>query len=172
MKAKTVLSAVSLAAMVAASISTVAFADIGRQGGRGMQVPFNFEEMDADKDGKVTEAEIAVYRAAKIAEIDTDKDGKISAAELTAAHDKLAEARANRRAERMITRLDGNNDGVLSVEEMAQMGNQNGRMFDRIDTDGDGAISKAEADMAKDRMANREDEKGRKGKYRRGHDNN
>ena len=161
MTPKTVLSAVTLAAMVAASFSTVAQADAG---GRDRGGPmFNFEEMDANADGKVTKKEITTYHAAKVTAMDSDQDGNLSAAELLAAQaQRQAEREAAREAvrgakmvERVLAKRDANKDGVLSVEEMTQPADRGDKMFARVDTDGDGAISKAEANVMAEKMAKR-----------------
>ena len=62
--------------------------------------------------------------------------------------------RANDRAAKMIERFDANADNQLSAAELAA-GPQPISIFDRIDTDKDGAISKAEADAAREKMAER-----------------
>lgn len=69
-----------------------------------------FAEMDSNKDGFVTTAELAAAagpeRAARmIAHLDTDKDGKVSAAELSA------------RMLAMFDAADTNHDGTLSTAE-------------------------------------------------------
>lgn len=93
-----------------------------------------FGEMDADKDGKVTPAELAAYHAARFAAADTDGDGKLSAAEMDAAR----AAKRQERIARMIAWHDTDGDGLLSAEEMPNRGA--GRMM-HIDRDGDGAVS-------------------------------
>lgn len=169
MNMKTTLSAVTLAAMVAASFSTIAHAEGGQRGGDRMGQMFVFEEVDANADGTVTKDEIAAYHAAKLAAMDTDNDGNLSEAELIAAQkQRQAERQSNREAKmakRMVERRDANNDGVLSLEEMAPKGDRADKMFARADADGDGAISKAEADAMKQKMQDRGDRDGdRKGK--------
>ena len=171
MKTKILLSAVTLAAMVAASFSTVANADMGPRGGdRGAMMPA-FEEMDANADGKVTKEEIAAFRAAHVNAMDTDKDGNLSEAELIAGQKMREDAREARRAQRKIERQDANKDGVLSVAEMTDPADRGDRMFDRMDADGDGAISKAEADAAKENMGKRFGKRGGMGKRMYNHDN-
>jgi Ca2+-binding EF-hand superfamily protein len=170
---KVTTGALVLATVLAAS-SGMALAD-RRGGGDGMGLggfgavgTFDFATLDADKDGKVTEAEILAHRTARITAADTDGDGKISAAELAAMVEGEMQMRAERRAAQMITRLDTDKDGALSPEELlaAQAG---GRMFGRLDSDNDGALSEAELDAAQARMAERMDgdESGRK-KHRGG----
>lgn len=164
MKTKTLFSAVTLAAMVAASFSTIAHADSGPRGGDRMGQMFVFEDVDANADGKVTKDEIAAYHAAKVAGMDTDKDGNLSEAELIAGQKQgQAERQANREAKmakRMIEQRDANKDGVLSLDEMAPKDGRGDKMFDRADADGDGAISKAEADAAQEKMGKRGGDRG------------
>jgi len=173
MNTKTVLSAVTLAAMVAASFSSIAQADAGGRGGDRMGQVFAFEEMDANADGKVTKDEITAFHAAKNAAMDTDKDGNLSEAELIAAQAQRGAEREAQRgakmAKRMMEKRDANKDGVLSLAEMTPPADRADKMFDRADTDGDGAISKAEADVITEKMAKRgKDGEHRGGKH--GHD--
>ncbi|WCT73425.1 EF-hand domain-containing protein [Sphingomonas naphthae] len=51
----------------------------------GMMMMAMFDRIDADKDGKVTEAEAVAAARARFAKIDTDGDGKLSEAERMAA---------------------------------------------------------------------------------------
>ncbi len=170
MNPKTVLSAVTLAALVAASFSTIAQADAGGRGADRMGQMFAFEEMDANADGKVTKAEIAAFHAAKVAAMDTDKDGNLSEAELIAAQEQRRAEREAQRGAKMVKRMmdkrDANKDGVLSLDEMTPPADRGDKMFDRADTDGDGAISKAEADVMAEKMAKRG--KDRDGEHRGG----
>ncbi len=156
------LAAVALAAVTVAALSTSAWADRGDRAGmgRGMGFEMNFDAMDADKDGKLTEAEIDTYRKAEAAKADADGDGKMSAAELAAAHIARATTEANTRAAEMIASLDSDGDGLLSAAEMTNRPLP-ARLFDRIDADSDGAVTKAEIEAVRDRMA-----EGRHGKKR------
>lgn len=159
MKPKTILTAVTLAALVGASLSTVSNAEVSPRGGDGMGQMFAFEEMDANSDGKVTKDEITAYHTAKSTAMDTDKDGNLSEAELLAAQEKRRAERESTRDARMVKRMiqkrDANKDGVLSLDEMALLAGRGDKVFKRADADGDGAISKAEADAMMEKMANR-----------------
>jgi len=173
MKPKTALSAITLAALVAASFSSASFAQAGGPGGADRMPPFNFTEMDANQDGKVTKDEIAAFHAAQIAKIDANGDGFVTADELQAMHDQMAAKRAENRTARMIEHLDTNKDGKLSVAEMAaggERGNRGDKMFDRVDTDNDGAISQAEADAAKAQMEEHMKKRGDHNGWGHGHD--
>ncbi len=138
-------------------LTTAAMAERGPgpDGGPEGRGPFsmqNFDAVDADKDGKITQAEVDAYRKAEVATADANGDGFMTADELAAMHLKHLTERATEMAGRMVADLDADADGKLSAAEMAARPVP-ARMFDRIDTDQDGAISKAEAQAAADRMA-------------------
>ncbi len=172
MKMNFTLSALSIAAVLAAGLSTVAFADNrgGMGGGMGPMPVFDFATLDADKDGKVTRAEIDAAHAARVAEADANKDGLLSADELAAMHLKMMTERAKTMAAEMVTRMDTDGDKLLSVAEMAARPGLE-KIFGMMDADGDGAITQAEADAAKDKMAERGG-RGGKGKHGHGHGHN
>jgi hypothetical protein len=177
MKTNFTLSALTIAAVLAAGLSTVAFADNrgGMGGGMGgMEMgpmpAFDFATLDADKDGKVTQAELDAAHAARVAEVDANKDGLLSGDELAAMHLKMMAERANTMAAEMVTRMDTDGDKLLSAAEMAVRPGSD-RMFGMIDADGDGAITQAEADAAKEKMAERGGRDG-KGRHGKGHGQN
>ncbi len=128
-------------------------AGMGGMGDEGMgpMAMFDFAAVDADKDGKITEAELQAHRAAEVAGIDADKDGKISADELKAMHMARMEDRATEMSTRMIERMDSDGDGLLTVAEMAARPAPV-RMFGMIDADGDGAVTEAEIAAAQEKM--------------------
>jgi Ca2+-binding EF-hand superfamily protein len=108
--------------------------DMGKHEGRhGHWDRMMLTEMDADKDGTVTSAEIKAHEAAQAAEIDADKNGTITAEELIAHHEKM---RQQHMAERLKA-MDQNGDGNVSVEEYEAA--QTWRMA-RLDRNGDGKI--------------------------------
>ncbi|GAB1477940.1 hypothetical protein MASR2M74_04830 [Paracoccaceae bacterium] len=152
----------TLAALAAAGISTAVMAQDAPPAPAGEETGM-FALMDADKDGKVTQAEIDAFKAARFAEADTDKDGKLSPAELLVMREKAETARREAMAKAMVARLDTDKDSLISAEELAAAGPGKG-MIERLDTDGDGAVSLAEMEAAKDYMKGH----GKHGK--RGHD--
>ncbi len=165
MRKTTALTSLTLAALVAAGLSTAVLAqEQPAPPPAGEDVPmFLFDKIDADKDGKVTQAEIDAFKAARFAEADADKDGKLSPAELVAMREKAEAERKMQGAEKMVARIDRDGDGLLSPEEMAA-GPRPKSLIERMDTDGDGAVSKAEAEAAQARMQDRmEDHRGGKG---------
>lgn len=145
------LGAITLVALAAAGLSSATFAQTTPS------PMFDFAAIDTDKDGTLTKAEMQAHHAAQMVLLDTDKDGFLSASEIAAHHQAGMAGRAEKRAARMISRLDSDGDGALSLAE-AQIG-PNDRMFDRIDDNEDGLISAEEAA----KMANRKE--GRGGKH-------
>ena len=157
---------VAVLALMGAAFGSAALADrgmgMGMGGeGRGAMMLDQFDAIDADKSGTITQEELTAHRAAEFTAADTNSDGSLSAEELQA--HMLAQMLA-RHSARMIDNMDDDGNGSLSAEEMGE-----GPMaanFARIDTDNDGAISKAEAEAVAERM-------GKRGEGRRhGHDDN
>ena len=140
----------AVAALVAATVTSAAYADKG-PGGPGDMLLNMFDSIDTDKDGKITEAEMDAHRSAEFAKADTNSDGMLSAEELTAKQVAEMTEAAKDRAAKMIADKDDNADGNLSPEEMIETVQD--RRFDRLDQDDDGAVSKAEAEAALKRFA-------------------
>ena len=149
MTLKRTLTLFALSAVFVGEVST--FAEAEGLDGPSPKPMFNFEQIDSDKDGKITTEEFDAFRAAEFAKADINGDGMVSADELAAKHVADATARAAALAAKMIARMDDNSDGQLSAEEMAQ-GPRAPTLFERADADGDGAISKEEADAMQDKM--------------------
>jgi Ca2+-binding EF-hand superfamily protein len=93
-------------------------------------------KLDANKDGKVTLAELTQSKQSWLAEVDTNKDGSATTAELEA-HSK---ARREKHVQELFQRKDSNHDGRLSREESGMPE----RWFDRNDENKDGALTPAE----------------------------
>lgn len=107
----------------------------------------HFDEIDADKDGKVTQDELKAHHDAKKAEADTDGDGKLSKAEFL--------AKAEKRAEHKFSRMDKDGDGFISEDEKGKRHHGKGDYFGKLDADGDGGITKEELEAGKSRMMER-----------------
>lgn len=108
-----------------------------------------FRKTDADKNGQLTRAEIEQYQklqavaqaqarnSAAFVELDTDKNGQLSKAEFA----KIGTPATAANAQPMLSRMDGNRDGQVSLVEhrTATLAN-----FDRLDTDKDGNVTAVE----------------------------
>jgi hypothetical protein len=129
--------------------------------GRGGPM-FDVATLDADKDGKVTKAEVDAARQARVAAADANADGKLNAQELAAIEIARSTARANARAARMIEELDADGDGMLTVAEVIVFPVPD-RMFDQLDEDGDGAVTQEEIDAMHDKRGGHRGGYGRKG---------
>ncbi|MDQ2092249.1 EF-hand domain-containing protein [Marimonas arenosa] len=160
MKRNVVIAGVAALGLVAGAGMVLAHGK--KMGGEGMMggmrggPVMNFDEIDADKDGKITQAEMQAHAKARFDAADGDGDGKLSAEEMKAAAERRAAEwraqRAERMVARMLERLDADADGALSFDEMPGQKTHAARMFERADSDGDGAISKAEMDEARARF--------------------
>ena len=107
-----------------------------------------FDRADTDKNGTLSEAEVLASAATIFERRDNNKDGAIDTADALphkgknwgkSHHGKGGEERA----ERMLKRLDANNDGKVSQDEMLQRASET---FQRFDTDKNGEVTKAEVD--------------------------
>jgi len=78
--------------------------------------------------------------------IDANKDGKITLAEMKAAKEKFGKGRHGKGGERHFAKLDANGDGKLTQAEAAAASN---RHFDRIDANKDGAVTLEEMKTAR-----------------------
>lgn len=123
---------------------------MGGSGGRGAMMLEMFDAIDANKDGKITQDEIAAHRAAEFAAADTNGDGQLGSEELQA---QMLKQMMARRAARMIENMDADGNGSLSADEMRE--GPLSANFARIDTDNDGAISKQEAQAAAEKVGKR-----------------
>jgi Ca2+-binding EF-hand superfamily protein len=115
----------------------LAGAGMGPDAGRGGVFEGFLQEMDTDKNGVVSRAEIEALNAARAAEIDADKDGKISSAEFMAWHD----AQRQKRMEKRLAAMDSDGDGAVSVAEFEAASTWR---LARLDRDGDGEIEPRE----------------------------
>lgn len=158
MKRATLVTGATALAILAGSVA--AYAD---QRGPGMRMGarMNFEEIDANGDGKVTMEEIRAHAQARFDEVDANGDGSITPDEMVAHREAQFAARAEERrarmmkgAERMMERRDADSSGGLSIDEIGPR-DGGAQMFSRLDTDGDGAISAEEFAAARDAMEKR-----------------
>lgn len=143
------LAAIMALATAAGGSAAIASGKDGMQrGDHGARMEQRFTEMDADKDGKVTPAEMRAYRDARFSKADANGDGKLTVEELDAAR----QGERMERMQKMVLWLDTDGDGMLSAEEFDP---RRGAMMSRMDADGDGALSMEEMGEARQRMQHR-----------------
>lgn len=138
-----------LAVGLGAGVASVAVAN---QGGHDRP---SFEMLDADKDGKLTQAELDAHKTQEFAKADTNGDGMLSSEEMLARAKAQMGERMAKRISGMIARVDTDKDGMLSASEMQAMPRGKG-MFDRMDADNDGTITAEEYTAHKPRRGMRD----------------
>jgi len=106
-------------------------------GGAGRSA--RFERIDTNHDGVVTIDEYAAAARRIYADLDAQHNGKVTAAEI--AGSARAQERAVRVAGRIVRRLDGNGDGMVSQDEFLAAAKTR---FARLDKNGDGFIDATE----------------------------
>lgn len=134
-----------LAAVVAATGILAAGTVVAKPGFGGFGPKMQFEEIDTDGNGEISQAEMQAQKAARFSAADTNGDGKLSLEEMQA----NAQSRMAKRMAKMIERLDTDGDGALNESELSQRGNR-GDMFARLDSDESGGISKEEFEKARE----------------------
>ena len=138
-------------ALMGALMGSAALAEQGEMGmggpggpgeGRGAMLAEMFDTIDADKDGKLTYAEMEAHRKAEFDAADTNKDGALSADELSARALARFQEKMADRTQAMLDNMDNDGSGSLSPDEMGEGPGM--RNFARIDADNDGALTKEE----------------------------
>ena len=150
MKLKTQASAALLGILLTTGLATATVAQ--GTSARDDRRAEMFAMLDANEDGQISAEEFAA-RPDRFDRVDTNGDGRLTLAEITA----LGEDRAERRAERMMARLDTNGDGAVSRDEI-EARRDPARMFDRLDANDDGVVS--EEEFADARFGHRKGGKG------------
>lgn len=107
----------------------------------------HFKKLDADGDGKITQAEHAAGAQKMFAKADANSDGIVTAAEMDAVQASYGDkpARTELSSAEKIRVIDQNGDGQLTAAEHAA-GSE--AMFAKADTDGDGSLSESECKAA------------------------
>ena len=129
--------------MMATGLSVAAFADDGRSGaqerdrGAAFRAGERFARADADGDRMISLEEFQAGVNEHFTSLDADGDGLVTPAEMVAERQRAAEERA---AER-IARIDSDEDGTLSLEEMTAASEAR---FARMDRNDDGSLEPRE----------------------------
>ena len=124
-------------------------------GGPGKWSKPGLEQLDTDKNGSVSPAELQADVTRHFAQLDTNKDGRVTKQEADAfMTSKRAEHQAEHaeHAKQRFAEQDANKDGKLSKQELARMP---GDWFERLDLDGDGFVSQDEMKEAHETMKER-----------------
>jgi Ca2+-binding EF-hand superfamily protein len=144
---------VAVLALMGALMGTAALAEKGGMGmggpggeDRGAMLTEMFDKVDADKDGKVTYAELEANKKAEFAAADTNGDGVLSAEELSARELARFQEKLADRTQAMLDDKDNDGNGSLSEAELGDGPVM--RNFARVDADNDGSITKDEIQAA------------------------
>lgn len=136
---------IATAILTSLTLGSIAWAQPPEGKGPGMHRGHRFEELDANKDGKVTLSEMQSAHQKRFGEQDTNKDGKVNKDELKAHHDKKRAEHDKQRAEhkrqrgdKRFAKLDANADGAIDAKESAQHVQER---FKRMDQNGDGSVT-------------------------------
>jgi hypothetical protein len=130
------------ASLLAGSSLALAEGPDGDCGGKRGEA--RFEQLDTNKDGTVSKDEFVQKRAAHFDQADANKDGKLTQAERAAAHEARMKERMQKRADKhgdetltreqmkaktaeKFAKLDANNDGKLSSDELKRGHHGRGR---------------------------------------------
>ncbi|MBU2982922.1 EF-hand domain-containing protein [Lentibacter algarum] len=145
----------------------VSIAAVGGQavaaGAKGEGRHMNFEQLDTNSDGKLSQEELKAGGDQRFTQSDSNNDGKITKDEAVA----KAGERAGQRFDKMLEKFDADKDGALTQDEI-RAGKREARMekmFKRADTDNDGFISEEE-------MKNMHEKRGGHRKHGHGHKKN
>lgn len=130
--------------MLASGLAVAAMANDHRDGARerdrgaaSFRAGERFARADTDGDRMISLDEFQAGATERFTTLDADGDGSVTAAEIVAER----QLRAEERAERRIARIDTNEDGVLSLEEMTAASEAR---FARMDRDEDGSLEPRE----------------------------
>jgi Ca2+-binding EF-hand superfamily protein len=118
----------------------------GDDGGMGL-----FERFDANQDGRLTQAEVDEVRRSQLIEFDQDSDGSLTLEEYQALW-------LDAMRERMVDRFqahDDDGDGMVTVEEF---GESFDRMVGRLDANDDGTLTPDEMHHRGEGRGEREDD--------------
>ena len=113
--------------------------------------------VEGNGDGQISAAEHAAGADKRFEMMDANKDGKVTAAEIDASHgaESAAWAKHKMSSADKIKKLDSDSDGALTRAEYAD-GSQ--KMFRKLDVDGDGNLTADEMSAGHEKMTARDTE--------------
>jgi len=129
-------------ALVAVAGAAIASEGIRRHGDRERMGQKMFQAADTNADQAVSQEELLAALGGRFATADADKDGKLSKAEIVAAIEAAPEIGKGRHfsgrfADRMVFRLDLDGDGFVALTEIE---NRSRKMFALADWNDDGKV--------------------------------
>ena len=123
-----------IGAVLLASVSCTAFA-----AGPGFpRTEKSFNQLDGDKDGKLSVAEIGPRSEKYLFRLDQNADGSLTKAEI----EEWLQKGLERRRDLMLADYDADRDGAISRQELSTFVSAE---FGKADKDGDGSISLEES---------------------------
>lgn len=129
-------SSLAVAGSAFAGVALAGGGDCDKGGGHAGRGAARFEQIDANKDGKISLAELTASREGWLTQVDTNKDGVATQAEIDAS---MASKRKEHQ-QKMFERDDANKDGRLTREETRLPS----AWFEKADANKDGALTLAE----------------------------
>lgn len=164
---------ITVLAVVVGLVATSAQArEEGHKDG-GPKLEERFSQIDADGDGQVTAQELQAQGAARFAAADANGDGALTAEEMTGASqgkhkerllkrfdtdgdgalsaaelEKVGEGKMGKRAAKRFEKLDADNSGSVTMEEM-QVRMDPTKMIEKLDADSSGGLSMEEFSKAR-----------------------
>lgn len=102
-----------------------------------------FTTMDANGDGRVSEAEFSAYYAKRFHELDADKNGSLSRDEIISRGGKMVSNSGTTHLDQRFDAADANHDGGLDREEAGNMP-MLATYFDEVDANHDGKVTRQE----------------------------
>lgn len=136
---KSISLALAFVTLAGASTTIAAAAEEGsRAERRDQRAAIRFERTDVDNSGDISFDEFAAAIWKRVGTADADKDGKMTVAEIA---DEIQRMRAERIAERLVQRFDMDGDGALTAAEIE---NRQRKMFALLDRNDDGKLTREE----------------------------
>jgi Ca2+-binding EF-hand superfamily protein len=140
----------------------LAIAQPGGGHGHGKWGTPGLEQLDTDKNGSVSPAELQAEVARHFAQADQNKDGRVTKQEseaFFASKRAERESKHGERAKQRFAEQDANKDGKLSKQELSRLP---GDWFERVDLNGDGFVTADEMSEAHATMKERFGKRGGK----------